>query len=221
MNERTPTSRKTALENMVIARDVLARRGIAMFLSYGTLLGALRERDFIPHDDDVDVHIFERDKEAFLAAFPELESRGLKLLKQAAATRRYAFVRGGEQIDFFLARETRKGGRRRAWDLEGRVSIPARHLDQLESIDFLGENFSVPSDPYRVLRILYGRTWNVPIANRPSRVGFGVRFRNLVTHPEKAFFYLHRFITKHLQWRALAKRARRDLRDRNKRGIHA
>jgi lipopolysaccharide cholinephosphotransferase len=203
-------SRATALENMVIARDVLEQRGIPVFLTFGTLLGAVREHDFIPHDEDVDMHIFEKDEQAFRDAFPALEAHGLKLRKRVAETRRYTFARGGEDVDFFLAREvsTRNGGR--AWDLEGRMTLPSRHLDTLESIEFLGQRFSVPSDPLGVVRILYGKTWNVPIAHRPSQVGFKARYRKLVAHPEKALFYLHRFITMRLRWGNLARRVRRE-----------
>ena len=209
--------RKAALENMVIARDVLAARNVQMVLAFGTLLGALREKGFIPRDDDVDVQIFETAEEAFVRAFPDLEARGLKFLEKIDSPRVYSFVRKGEQIDFFVARKKKYGIWRTGWDLDGREVIPFRHLRSLERLDFLGEEFSVPSDPYGVVRNLYGRTWNVPIAGRPARVSNLIRLKKVIADPGKVFFYVHRFVTRRLKWASFARQARRGQTEGNNR----
>jgi lipopolysaccharide cholinephosphotransferase len=198
----------TLLENLVIARDLLGQKGIPLFLHFGTLLGALREKDFIPHDDDADVGLYERDEAAFLSSFDELAEKGLSFLERIPAMRLYSFVRGGEQLDFFIAREKRSIFGRR-WDLEGRATVPARHLDSLDEIDFLGQRFKVPHDPYGLVRNLYGRTWDVPLANRPSRLDWGTRARKALRNPGKLWYYLHRFITKRAGWARIARRAKR------------
>jgi lipopolysaccharide cholinephosphotransferase len=203
---------QAALENMVIARDVLAAHGIRMVLAFGTLLGALRERNFIPHDNDVDVQIFESSEKAFIGSFPELEKRGLKFLKKIDEPRAYCFVRKGEQIDFFVAQEKQYGLWGKGWDLDGRETIPFRHLRTLERISFLGEEFNVPSDPYGVVRNLYGRSWNIPIAGRPARVSNIVRLKKVIDEPWKLFYYLRRFVTMRLKWAIFARRARRQSR---------
>ncbi|HOX31149.1 MAG TPA: LicD family protein [Spirochaetales bacterium] len=197
---------RAALENMVIARDVLEAAGVAVFLNFGTLLGALREKGFIPHDDDVDMEIYERDEAAFLGCRAELEARGFSFVEKIEQMRLYTFRRNGEQIDFFVARERRTILGRR-WDLEGRSTVPARHLDSLEPLDFLGQRFMVPADPYGLVRNLYGSTWKVPIANRPSRIGWGFRLRKLLRHPGRLFFYAGRFLARRARWLGLALRA--------------
>jgi lipopolysaccharide cholinephosphotransferase len=190
---------------MVDMRDELGSRGVPVFLNFGTLLGALREKGFIAHDDDADMEIYERDEETFLSCLPVLEAKGLVMFGKVPEKRLYKFRRGGEQLDLFIAHEKRSlfG---RSWDLDNTVSAAARHLDSLEEIDFLGERFKVPADPYGLVRHLYGKTWNVPLANRPARVYWSFRFRKALDNPGKILFYARRFFTKRLGWARLARK---------------
>jgi lipopolysaccharide cholinephosphotransferase len=207
MKKTVIKNKRVLLENMVMLRDALTSRGIPVFLNFGTLLGALREKDFIPHDDDADLEIYERDEAAFLSCLPGLEDRGLHLFEKIEAMRLYSFEREGEQVDVFVAKE-RRTLLGRKWDLEGRSTVPARHLDSLEETDFLGERFMVPADPYGLVRNLYGSTWNVPIENRPSRIDWRIRFRKALANPGRFFFYAYRFTTRRLSW--LARGMRRE-----------
>ena len=42
-------------------RDVCNRHGLRYYLAYGTLIGAIRHKGFIPWDDDIDVHMPRKD----------------------------------------------------------------------------------------------------------------------------------------------------------------
>jgi len=46
-----------AKKNLLDFRRILNRNGIKFGLIYGTLLGAIREQNFIKHDEDTDVYI--------------------------------------------------------------------------------------------------------------------------------------------------------------------
>ncbi len=173
--------KKITLANALLVRDSFAAGGIPMFLTFGTLLGALREKDFIAHDDDVDIGVFERDRDRIAALMPELERLGFST-RYVRHGRHYKLERLGTELDFFFAEEKRML-RGRRWDLEGRATIAARHLDRFDEIEFLGHRFPVPSDPLAVVKSLYGRTWDVPIPNASSRQDWSGRLRKVIENP--------------------------------------
>ncbi|MDA8424827.1 MAG: LicD family protein [Treponema sp.] len=200
------TNTATALENMVIARDVLAKRGVPLFLNFGTLLGAIREHDFIAHDHDVDTGIYRKDEDKLKDALPELIERGFILFEVWSDRRCYSLQRGGEQIDIFVAYE-RSTVFGRTWNLDGKVSIPVAHLDSLDELDFLGSTFYIPHDPVGLVAYLYGPTWNIPIDGKASRIDLRSRIRAAAKSPLKTLAYLPTFVAHRIAWAASARKA--------------
>lgn len=197
-----------ALENMVIARDVLASRGVDLFLNFGTLLGAIRDKGFIPHDHDVDVGILAKDREAFLSALPELASRGLVVTTDLRPDNPLITTfRLGEQLDFFIARPLAGIGGR-LWALDSFSRVPARHLDGFDEIDFLGESFKIPRECEAMLKRLYGPTWRIPIEGKMARVGLGVRVAAALRSPAQTIRSIPVFLRKRMGWATAARRNR-------------
>lgn len=60
---------EASLEILLHFHDFCLKHNITYFLAYGTLIGAVRHKGFIPWDDDIDVHMPRPDYERFLQYF--------------------------------------------------------------------------------------------------------------------------------------------------------
>ncbi len=67
----TSELKKLEKDILVFIDDFCEKNGIVYFLSYGTLIGAVRHQGFIPWDDDIDIMMPRPDYEKFLKTFPE------------------------------------------------------------------------------------------------------------------------------------------------------
>ena len=62
-----PIDKVIAKENLLLLKGILDKHNLKFLLSFGTLLGAVREHDFISHDEDIDLIMFKRDLPSFLS----------------------------------------------------------------------------------------------------------------------------------------------------------
>jgi len=128
------------------------------WLMFGTLLGAIRDNNFIAHDTDTDVGVFREDLVAICDALANLESLGFTVVRTQGDLLA-SVMRDGEYIDLHFYKKVNKTAHGPL------LTIPHERLGAAE-IDFLGTKFPIPSDPVELLERQYGDDWQIPIKGR-------------------------------------------------------
>jgi hypothetical protein len=150
--------------NLLDCKECCDEAGLKFWLSFGTLLGAVREENFIAHDHDTDVGIFKEDFDPLCLALEKLESRGFEIVRTQIDLL-VTVMRDGEYIDFYRFKDD--GNSRHC----NGVYIENHRLAETEKIMFLGEKFDVPKEPKKLLLKQYGDTWRTPIKGKVAKAG--------------------------------------------------
>lgn len=132
-------------------------------LSFGAVLGLVRDDDFVPHDDDIDIAI---------AMTPMKFSAAKEILQEHLAAHGYTCVgknhthfnvtkNGSRAIDVFIGfRE----GDRVSWFPSRRRSLAWNDVFPVDYVPFYGSELPVPNDREKYLAITYGTDWRTPIS---------------------------------------------------------
>lgn len=154
--------------------------GKELFIFFGTLLGCIRNNDFIDHDDDVDVCFMSRggDAEAAALEFNEVV-RALRAHGERVDWPGNAHFHWNH-LDVFTA--WFEDGQLYTYNAGGEcpedVVLPPR------TRQFMGRGVVVPNQPEKVLELIYGPGWRVPDPMFQWRVPPHVR-RNLGRFSER------------------------------------
>lgn len=160
----TPLNKKIAKENLLLLKQMFDRHGIDFRISHGTLLGALRDKDFILDDCDVDLSLLKKEKHKVNYCLFFLERLGFCLIRKLDDL--WSFERKGIYVDlYFFEQKT-------CIDvLLNRVLCKHRHWCLRMSLDcfkghcyicFLGKMFKTFSRPEDWVCFVYGKNWRTP-----------------------------------------------------------
>lgn len=143
-------------------KQVMDGLGVVFFLRQGTCLGAVRDKAFIPWDDDLDL--------GSVLGLHGLTEKSVGPV--AAAFRGKGYFVKEEQNAHYMSLAMIKSSIRTDWtacriiddsiyQFPG-VRTPVKLFAQLREIDFIGEKFLVPDPPEDYLRFKYGEDWMTP-----------------------------------------------------------
>ena len=157
-----PISLEKSKKNLLDIKKVLDKNSVKFGLMFGTLLGAVRENNFIAHDEDIDLFVLEENRQHLLNSLHDLIKIGFEVCRYEDTL--LSIMRDDEYIDFYfffkyflLYRKCSAG-----------LTYKSRYLEKTIDYNFLGEIFQVPVDTEKFLEVLYGDGWRVPIKNDPS-----------------------------------------------------
>ena len=157
---QNPVKAALALSDAVQA---LEAAGVTAWLTDGTLLGAIRERGFIEHDQDMDLGAMIT--EYTPAALHELDAAGFTIRKTLGTKARgleHKLARDGFHLDIFWHYDSKGGGVwHAAWDKGRMLRFDYTRL-VLERLAFLGREYWAPSPPRLHLVQKYGPDWRTP-----------------------------------------------------------
>lgn len=138
-------------------KHILEKEGITLYLANGALLGAVREKNFIAWDDDVDMDVLYEELE------PKYETIREQLIDLGYIVRginkypemKINIYHGGEKVGILALYS--KGEFR----IRGPYKWPSFLYENPEKIVFKGETFTAPQI-IDYLKHQYGSDWRVP-----------------------------------------------------------
>jgi hypothetical protein len=165
---RTQADLDPLLDAMEVVLAALKDEGVAAFPAYGTLLGAVREGQFLGHDSDADL------------GYVSVHSDPVDVIRESFRLQRAVAARGMETYRYsgaaFRVRVEEGDGIPRGLDVFGGfldtgrlylmgevgTEFESEWIHPLGTCQLAGREFPAPARPEKLLEAMYGPSWRVP-----------------------------------------------------------
>ncbi len=157
-----PIDGSIAKEMLREAKQIMDQLGVVFFLRQGTCLGAIRDNDIIPWDDDLDL--------GSVLGLNGLDESSVDPV--VAAFRDHGYFVKVDRNDHYIGAAMIRSSIRMDWScyrvIDGNIfhypgiRLPVHLFTEMKEIDFIGEKFLVPNPPEEYLRAKYGPSWMTP-----------------------------------------------------------
>jgi|DEB0MinimDraft_10_1074344.scaffolds.fasta_scaffold47442_2 hypothetical protein len=150
----------------------LSSIGQPFYISAGTALGVVRDKAFIPHDQDIDVEILTTYEDPINAdeIVKSFNDHGFILVRtmyDGEFPQQLAFINDDDIIfDIWLVYQDAEEGSGVTYTDLGKLITPNRFLENMKEslweIDGRFYNITLPNDPEDYCEVRYGSTWRTP-----------------------------------------------------------
>lgn len=160
---------KQVLSNLEDFKSIMDEAMIPFTFIFGTLLGAIRNNDFIPYDDDIDLAVDWkwRYSQKWTFVVMRMEELGFYVARENTPEHDQVFIRGGEKLEiWFFERRSAEGKEDIViYDPErcNQVWYPAWQFELKYPVLFHGKYYLIPADYDKFLRATYGNDYMTPI----------------------------------------------------------
>lgn len=157
----------------------LEDNNIHYWLDYGTLLGAIRDKKFIPWDRDADIGILEEDEDKLRSLFPEFikdryhpTNYQLENGLYSSHFQLHASIKNNRHVCIFswykdgdMLRRSNYIGMRSAVGTDAKKGgdFPFEWVKDRTIIEFEGNNYYAPLYPIKMCVHRYGEKWETPL----------------------------------------------------------
>ena len=167
-------NKSISFDNLKDILTVMKSHNIRVSPACGSLLGIIRDGDFIDWDEDIDLNILQEDIERFKNSLWDLKEKGFELSRCDRCGHLYSVTRNGEFVDFYIMEKISPEIRTNM----GPDFVFDKHLVNLMDWDFNGLKIQVPVEYESYLELMYG-DWRTPVQYADFEIS---KFRILVKY---------------------------------------
>lgn len=149
--------REVAFNNLYDVYHILKRHNLNVCPFIGTLLGIIRENNFIEWDEDIDLYILKEDEESLKNVLWDFVDNGFDVVRYERRGL-YTIMRNNEYIDFYILHNITPTLR---WS-GGLDFVFEKYLSDTIEWDFKGIQVCVPREYEEFLTLRYGN-WRTPV----------------------------------------------------------
>jgi len=175
INENNFLNKKNALQILIDCTNFLEKKNISYFVMFGTLLGAVRDEDFIEYDNDIDLIVLDANIEKVKLCLDDFSKINLHPIRVQSDL--ISLFRNGDYIDinFF------KTNYHKNVICSDSYIFPYDFFISTSKVTIRGNEFSSPIRPKELLLQIYGKDWRTPKRNATAKYNtFSGRIKNLL-----------------------------------------